>query len=125
MDFVRNVYTSLVSRHIAFLLHRGLTHRQAVSHTSSALSVAMGMNIGTVVVLFGWKPRSRFDLVTMIISFLVLSVLDRMNDRLILRWAGGHWEREPQRWPSFHMLLYVFGSMALMMVVMYLMLWPR
>jgi len=125
MDFIRTVYASMASRQIAFLLQRGRTINEAIALTSAAISFGMASNFCTVLVLFGWRPRTRIELMPIVVGFIVLTALERMNERLIRRWAVGQCERGPARWPPRLLLLHVFGSLALMFLVMYLMLWPQ
>ncbi len=83
MDFIRTIYASIASRQIAFLLQRGRTTSEASSLTSAAISFAMASNFCTVVVLFGWRPRSRIELMPIVIGFIVLTALECMNEQLI------------------------------------------
>jgi hypothetical protein len=43
----------------------------------------MASNFCTVVVLFGWRPRSRIELMPIVIGFIVLTALECMNEQLI------------------------------------------
>jgi hypothetical protein len=125
MDFFRNVYISMVSRQVAFLLDRGQTFPAAILQTSFVIGAAMGMNMATVAVFLGWRPRSRFELAPIVIGLVVFGVFERMNAGLIRRWVGSECERKPARWPSLVLFAYLLGSFALMVVVIYLMVSPR
>ena len=126
MNFVRAIYASMASRQIAFLLKRGRTTNEAITLTSLAISMAMGSNILTVAVLLGLRPSARLDRISLVIAFsIALTLLQRVNEKLIRRWVDGPCDLVPAQRPSLLMALYMLFSIALMFIVMYQMLWPK
>lgn len=121
---IRGIYVSISTGHIDRLRRRGRSEDDAIADTSFLISFAMMLNLLAAAVPFGLRlPRSYWPLLG---GLLLFWTLERLNKKLIREWVDLDSRRpEHAQRDSATSVAYIFGSIALFLIVSFTALYPR